>query len=160
MKPQGNVFSRLVAGQYLSPVERTVLKLLEGLIASGIVAGLTAAIQYIAMLLTGGSFSWTTAIAVFVSGALVGMLLAAWKYVSAHKDDNVFLSLLNQALASPSGQQAQQTLEVDIEKLAGQIATNLGGKIPLPPVPSVPPAGKPENGAAVPPTSPFPPSGA
>lgn len=170
-KPDGNVLTRLRAGQYLSPAERTVVKLGEGLLASGVIAGLSAAVQYVTTLLTGGSFSWSAVLAVFVSGALVGMLLASLKYVTAHKDDNVFLTLLNQALAAPAGQQAQQALEVDIEKLAGQLAgtlaTTLGGKLvpapqgneTVPPVPVAPDAPAASSPPASPPASPFPPPG-
>jgi hypothetical protein len=78
----GNVFARAYAGLNLTPFERGALRLLEGIGASAFIAGVTAAVPYLA----GGTVNWGTVGHVFVAAAGTALCLALLKYLRAWGD--------------------------------------------------------------------------
>jgi len=77
-----NIFDRASRGMWLSPFERAALRLLEGIAASGFVAGAVAVLP----LLGGNSVDWPSAGRVFLAAAVTAMLLAVLKYARAFGD--------------------------------------------------------------------------
>lgn len=77
-----NMFARASAGLNLTPMERAALRMLEGLAATAVVAGITAA----APLLAGGSVDWANVGHVALAAGITAALLAILKYAKAFGD--------------------------------------------------------------------------
>lgn len=77
-----SLFARASAGLTLTPWERAVLRFLEGLAASALMAGVTAIAPYMA----GQAIDWRKVLSVFVTAAFMAVLLALKKYAKAFGD--------------------------------------------------------------------------
>ena len=97
-----NIFDRASHGYWLSPFERAALRLLEGIAASGFVAGAVAVLP----LLSGASVDWPTAGRVFLAAAMTAMLLAGLKYAKAFGDAPLPVPPLNPVKRPDPGQGA------------------------------------------------------
>jgi hypothetical protein len=83
-----NILARARHYQSLTPAERALLRLLEGLAAVALVGAATAAAQYLSSP-TGaglGAVTWPIVARVSAAGAAVAVLLALAKYFKAHSD--------------------------------------------------------------------------
>ena len=78
---------RARAYQSLTPTERALLRLLEGLAYVALVGGITDAAQYLATPAgAGGAIDWAAVGRVCLAGATVATLMALAKYFKAHSD--------------------------------------------------------------------------
>lgn len=78
---------RARAYQPLTPVERAILRLLEGLASVALIGAATAAAQYLAGPSgLGGTVNWPIVAHVCAAGAAVAVLMALAKYFKAHGD--------------------------------------------------------------------------
>ena len=78
----GNLVQRAQRYEALTPSERAILKLAEGLICSAVVA----ALPVIAQALGQGGVHWSDALHTALAAASVAALLALSKYAKAHGD--------------------------------------------------------------------------
>jgi hypothetical protein len=83
-----NMLARARSYASLTPGERALLRLLEGLAAVALVGAATACIQYLASQPGAGwaAIDWPGIARVCVAGAAVAVLLALAKYFKAHGD--------------------------------------------------------------------------
>jgi hypothetical protein len=83
-----SIFARARRYQSLTPGERALLRLLDGLACVALIGGATAAAQYLSSPPSAGlaAVSWPLVVRVSVAGAAVAVLLALAKYFKAHGD--------------------------------------------------------------------------
>ena len=85
---------RARAYQPLSPAERALLRLLEGLASVALIGAATAAAQYLAGPTgLGGIVNWGIVAHVCAAGAAVAVLMALAKYFKAHGDPTLAAAL-------------------------------------------------------------------
>lgn len=104
------MFRRALAGQQLAPVERAILRLIEGLVATALVA----ALPIIADALAQQSVNWGSVLRTALAAAGVAVLLALAKYARAHGDAPVGQALEMFAATVPA------RLGVNDVKLSGE----------------------------------------
>lgn len=96
---------RACAYQPLSPAERALLRLLEGLGSVALIGAATAAAQYLAGPTgLGGTVNWSVVAHVCTAGAAVAVLMALAKYFKAHGDPTLAAALdaLGAHIAAPT----------------------------------------------------------
>ena len=85
---------RARAYQPLSPTERALLRLIEGLASVALIGAATAAAQYLAGPTgLGGAINWSVVAHVCAAGAAVAVLMALAKYFKAHGDPTLAAAL-------------------------------------------------------------------
>ena len=85
---------RARAYQSLSPAERALLRLLEGLASVALIGAATAAAQYLAGPTgLGGAVNWGIVAHVCAAGAAVAVLMSLAKYFKAHGDPTLAAAL-------------------------------------------------------------------
>jgi hypothetical protein len=102
-----DILARARRYESLTPAERALLRLLEGLASVALVGAATAAAQYLASPAGAGlsALSWPTIARVCAAGAAVAVLLAVAKYFKAHGDPSLAgtLATLAQRVADSAG---------------------------------------------------------
>lgn len=86
----GNIFARARAYANLTPAERALLKLVEGLIC----AALVAALPVVAQALGHGGVDWPTIMRAALAAASVAVLMALTKYARAQADPSLASALV------------------------------------------------------------------
>jgi hypothetical protein len=111
------LFGRARANMPLTPAERAVLRLVEGLVC----AALVAALPIIADALARGTVSWPDVARAALAAAAVAVLLALAKYARAHGDPAI-----GQALTAAAGAiDGQSTTQAETEAgMADEAAAN------------------------------------
>jgi hypothetical protein len=81
-----DILTRAQRYQSLTPAERALLRLLEGLAAVALVGAATAGAQYLSSPLGASALDWPLIARVCAAGAAVAVLMALAKYFKAHGD--------------------------------------------------------------------------
>lgn len=127
-----SLFARARRYESLAPVERALLRLVEGLAGVALVGALTAAAQYLGSPASSGlgAVAWADVARVCAAGAAVAVLLAISKYFKAHGDPALAeaLSGLGTRLAAGDVAPAPAQLERGEQSGGGEGASSPAGE--------------------------------
>lgn len=102
-----NVFQRAAEYQPLTPGERALLRLIEGLAC----AGLVAALPIVAAALSNTNVNWSNVLRAALAAAAVAILMALTKYTKAHGDP-VLSDALGQVVTAGDQPAGHETVPV------------------------------------------------
>ena len=103
----GNIFARARAYASLTPAERALLKLIEGLIC----AALVAALPIVAEALGRGSVDWSAIPRAALAAASVAILMALTKYARAQADPELASALASAGASLATAAGAGETVD-------------------------------------------------
>lgn len=126
----GSIFARAQRYESLTPAERALLRLVEGLASVALVGALTAGAQYLSSPSGSGlgAIAWPDVARVCAAGAAVALLLALSKYFKAQGDPALSQALSALGTRIAAGEQTPMTAAGEQDGSAGDANPSQAGE--------------------------------